>query len=152
MFEIKFIDPEMTYEIRHSILRPNQSIEDCKYSTDYEEGAFHVGAFYEGRLISIASFCIERHPAFPIEKQYRLRAMATLEGYRKLGAGRRVVNFAENIIKERSFQLLWCKARFTAQGYYEKLGFKSHGQVFDYHPIGPHIIMYKRLKYERLIN
>lgn len=145
MFEVKLIRPEKTYDIRHKILRPHQSFEDCKYTTDHEEGAFHVGAFYEGKLISVASFCIENHPDFHIEKQYRLRAMATLEEYRRLGAGRAVVDFAEKIIKEGRFKFLWCKARTTVQEYYEKLGFRTYGEVFDYPPIGPHIIMYKKL-------
>lgn len=94
MFEVKLIDPEMTYSLRHRILRPNQSIEDCMYSTDHEERAFHVGAFHQGKLIFIASFCLEKHPDFTDEVQYRLRAMATVEGFRKMGAGRQVVAFA----------------------------------------------------------
>lgn len=145
MFEVKLIDPEVTYELRHNILRPHQSMEDCKYSTDYDEGAFHVGAFYEGKLISIASFCVENHPDFSFEKQYRLRAMATFKEYRRMGAGRAVVSFAESIIRKKNVDLLWCKGRTTVKGYYEKLGFRTYGGVFDYPPIGPHIIMYKRL-------
>jgi len=146
MFEVKLINPEMTYPLRHSILRPNQSMEDCKYSTDYEEGAFHVGAFYQGRLISVASFCMKSHSDFPQKVQYRLRAMATVEEFRRMGAGRKVVNFAEDILKAKGAELLWCIGRIDAQGYYEKLGFKPHGEVFDYPPLGPHVIMYKKLK------
>lgn len=145
MFDVRKIEPEMTYSLRHSILRPHQAFEDCKYDTDHQEHAFHVGAFYNGKLISIASFYIENHPDFSIEKQYRLRAMATLEGFRRLGAGRSVVSYAENLIKEQGVDFLWCKARTTAQGYYSKLGFKTYGNVFDYPPIGLHIIMYKKL-------
>ena len=143
MFEIKKIKPEMTYSIRRCVLRPYQTIENCKYDTDNEDNAFHVGAFYQGKLISIASFCVEKYPDFPIEKQYRLRAMATLEDFRKMGAGRSVVNYAEDLIKKQGIHLLWCKGRTTVQGYYSKLGFKEHGEVFDYPPIGFHIIMYK---------
>lgn len=145
MFEVKLIDPEMTYSLRHRILRPNQSIEDCKYSTDHEEGAFHVGAFYKGKLISIGSFCMKNYHEFPQKVQYRLRAMATLEEFRRKGAGRLVVSFAENILRDRRVELLWCIGRIDAKGYYEKLGFRPHGEVFDYPPIGPHIIMYKPL-------
>jgi len=145
VFEVRLINPEMTYSLRHNILRPNQSIEDCKYTTDYEEGSFHVGVFYQGKLISIASFCIENLPDFPQEVQYRLRAMATVEKFRRMGAGRQVVSFAEKIIKDKGVEILWCKGRVDAQGYYEKLGFKPHGEVFDYPPLGPHIIMYKKL-------
>lgn len=145
MLEVRRVTPEMIYGLRHIVLRPHQTVEDCKYDTDNEDNAFHVGAFYEGKLISVASFCIETHPDFPIETQYRLRAMATLEEFRKLGAGRGVVRFAESILKERNVDFLWCKGRTTVQEYYNKLGFKIHGEVFDYPPIGPHIIMYKKL-------
>ncbi|WP_338030853.1 GNAT family N-acetyltransferase [Cytobacillus citreus] len=72
-----------------------------------------------------------------------MRGMVTLEEFRKLGTGRLLVTFAENLIKEQGFDLLWCKARTTVQEYYNKLGFKVHGETFDYPPIGPHIVMYK---------
>lgn len=145
MLEVKLIEPEMTYSLRHNVLRPSQRIEDSIYDTDHEEDAFHIGAFFQGKLISVASFIIDRNPDFPMERQYRLRQMATLEEYRKLGAGRAVVIFAEKIIKERGFDFIWCKGRTTVQKYYENLGFKPHGDVFDYPPIGPHIVMYKQL-------
>lgn len=145
MLEVRIIEPEMTYTLRHMVLRPNQSMEDSKYDTDFDDHAFHVGAFYQEKLISVASFIVDNNSEFPIEKQYRLRQMATLEEYRKLGAGREVVHFAEKIIKKRGFDFLWCKGRTTVQKYYEKLGFDAHGDVFDYPPIGPHIVMYKKL-------
>lgn len=145
MLEVRKIEPEMTYTLRHMVLRPNQSVEDSKYDTDHEDHSFHVGAFYQEKLISVASFIIDKNPDFPIERQYRLRQMATLEDYRKLGAGREVVHFAEHILKQLGFDFLWCKGRTTVQKYYEKLGFNVHGDVFDYPPIGPHIVMYKKL-------
>lgn len=145
MLEVKKIDSEQTYEIRHTVLRPHQSLEECKYDTDNKQGSFHVGAFLDGQLISIASFCLEDLPDFSYERHYRLRAMATLDDYRNSGAGRAVVQFAEKEIKNQDVYLLWCKGRTTVQQYYSKLGFSPHGEVFDYPPIGPHIIMYKAL-------
>jgi GNAT superfamily N-acetyltransferase len=145
MLEVRKIKPEMTYSLRHSVLRPHQTLEDCIYDTDHEDHAFHVGAFYQGKLISIASFCIEKNPNFSNEMQYRLRGMATLDEFRKLGAGRAVINYAENLLKEQGVDFLWCKGRTTVQEYYNKLGFNIHGEVFDYPPIGPHIMMYKKL-------
>jgi len=146
MFEIKEIKPDITYEIRHKILRPNQDIADCIYKTDLEAGGFHLGAFYDGELVSVVSFCIENNSKFLSEKQYRLRAMATLPEFRKLGAGRKIVNYGEDMIKSMDYDILWCNARATAQGYYEKLGFEPYGDIFDYPPIGLHILMYKRLR------
>ena len=145
MIEIREIEAGMTYSIRHGVLRPHQTLEDCKYDTDHGDNSFHVGAFYQGKLISVASFCMVKHPDFSVERQYRLRAMATLENYRRLGAGRSVVNYAEDLIKEWGINFLWCNGRTTVQEYYGSLGFKAHGKVFDYPPIGPHIVMYKNL-------
>jgi len=145
MLDVIKIEPEMTYELRHSILRPHQPMEACMYESDYQKGSFHIGAFFEGELISIASFCAMVNQDFSSAKQYRLRAMATVEEFRKLGAGREVVNYAESILKENETELLWCMGRTNVQGYYERLGFKPHGAVFDYPPIGPHIVMVKKL-------
>ena len=151
MFDIKIIDSEMTYNIRHKVLRPNQPIEDSKYDTDNQENSFHVGGFHNGQLISIVSFCIQNHPDFSSETQYRLRAMATLEGFRNKGVGRHLVDYAENIIKKRGYDFLWCNARTSAQQYYNKLGFKPHGEVYDQKYIGPHIILYKELDVSSLL-
>ncbi|MGI2326932.1 GNAT family N-acetyltransferase [Planococcus sp. YIM B11945] len=146
MIETREIHAELTYIIRHTVLRPHQILDDCKYDTDYKEHSFHVGAFYHNKLISVASFCREKNPDFPSTLQYRLRAMATLSDFTNLGAGSAAVAFAESIIRNRGADLLWCKGRTTVQDYYSKLGFLPHGEVFDYPPIGPHIVMYKRLK------
>lgn len=115
------------------------------YDTDHKDYTFHVGAFYQEGLISVASFIVEKNPDFPIERQYRLRQMATHEEYRNLGAGRAIVNYAEDLIKAKGIDFLWCKGRTTVQEYYSNLGFKEYGEVFDYPPIGPHIVMFKRL-------
>jgi|SRR5690625_2681553 len=147
MLELKKIESEMTYPLRHKILRPHQSFEACIYDTDNTSGSFHIGAFYQKELISVASFCVEKCPGLSKKKQFRLRAMATLIEFRNIGAGRAVVNYAEDILKSRNVELLWCKGRTNVQEYYEKLGFTQYGEVFDYPPIGPHILMYKNLLY-----
>ncbi len=145
MIDIRVIDVEMVYNIRHNILRPHQSFDECKYDSDYKEHSFHIGGFYDGKLVTIASFCIESYHPFSYNNQYRLRAMATIDEYRNMGVGRMVIHFAENILKKRDVKLLWCKARTSALKYYEKVGFKTYGNVFDYPGIGEHIIMYKEL-------
>jgi GNAT superfamily N-acetyltransferase len=145
MLVVREIEPKMLYDIRHSILRPHQPFEACIYDTDHDKDAFHIGAFYENKLISIASFYKEKHPDLSYEIQYRLRAMATLPEHRKLGAGRAVVEYAEKRMEEKKAELLWCMGRTNVQEYYEKLGFQAFGEVFDYPPIGPHIVMYKEL-------
>ncbi len=142
---IKRIKRETTYQIRHSVLRQNQPFDSCKFDTDNIAGTFHLGAFLDEKLISIATFSPEKQQAFTAEKQMRLRAMATLDHYRMQGVGSAIIKHAEAVLKENGVAVLWCNARISARGYYDKLGFKSYGAVFDYPPVGPHIVMYKHL-------
>lgn len=146
MFEVKLINAEMTLEIRHKILRPTyKTPEDCRDETDDDKNTFHVGGFSNGQLVSIVSFCIDKHPDFPHKVQYRLKSMASLEDFRKMGAGKAVVEYGEEVLKNRGANFLWCRGRTSVQDYYVRLGFKAHGEVFYYEPSGYHIIMYKEL-------
>ena len=91
MVTIKLIHSEDTYSIRHKVLRPNQTINDCKYDSDEDEDTFHLGAFKDDQLISIGSFYLESHPELPGKDQYRLRGMATLKEFRNLQAGSKLI-------------------------------------------------------------
>lgn len=143
--DIKQINPEDTYEIRHKILRPNQPYEACQYEEDHLPGAFHLGAYHEGELVSIASFYRERHPSFEDEVQYRLRGMATLEEHRRQKFGSSLLNHALGILKKKHTGLLWCHARVNVSDYYKKFGFREHGSVFVTGFTGAHKVMYKIL-------
>ncbi|MFB0636628.1 GNAT family N-acetyltransferase [Bacillus rugosus] len=145
MLEVKTISAEDTYEIRHRILRPHQSIEQCKYEQDHAEGTFHLGAFYEGTLISIASFFPQKQPLITASSAYRLRGMATLEGYRDQKAGSTLIKYAEQKLADRGVQAVWCNARHHVKGYYAKLGWEELGEPFEIPGIGTHIVMYKTL-------
>ena len=43
-------------------------------------------------------------------------------------------------------ELLWGDARLEATGFYEKLGLKMKGEIYDVPDIGPHKLMYIKLK------
>lgn len=88
MITVKNIDGSETYVLRQKILRPSQTLADCKYPSDYETDTFHLGAFINDKLISIASFSKEIYPDLPTGIHYRLRGMATLPEFRNNHAGR----------------------------------------------------------------
>lgn len=142
---IKIINAKELYDLRHQILRPHRPYEDIVYDTDLQKETFHVGAYESDRLVSIASFNQDQLPDMNGTKHFRLRAMATLPAYRRLGLGREVVAFALERLKTKDIDVLWCKGRTTVQAYYESLGFEPFGEVFDYPTIGPHILMVMKL-------
>lgn len=146
MLSIRKIKPEETLTIRQKILRPHLSLEECVYDIDYLEDSFHIGAYSGDKLICIGSFSKEEDKDLPKPKQYRLRGMATLEEFRKLGGGKKVIAYAEEILRERDIDILWCHGRTGVQGYYKKIGFEPFGEVFSYPPSGPHVVLFKYIR------
>lgn len=145
MVKIKQVTPEDTYAIRRKIFRPNQTIDTYKYDADHDRESFHLGAYQDDKLISVASFLKESHPAFEEMNQYRLHGMATLEEYRGQQAGSNLLIEGEKILRRRHARLLWCNAKYPVSNYYTSFGLREHGEVFVLDSIGPHKVMYKKL-------
>jgi len=139
------INASDTYQIRNQVLRAGRPVEDCHFSHDEDEQTFHLGAFIDKQLVSVASFYFEKNDVLSEEYQYRLRGMATLEGHRGKGLSSSLLKTAFPIIKQNFCQLLWCNARTGAQGFYQKVGFEKIGEEFDIKEIGTHVLMYKKI-------
>ncbi len=78
------------------------------------------------------------------EKTVRLRQMAVTSGLQGKGIGRVLMNFAENIARDRGFKKINMHARKNAIGFYEKLGYQTVGNEFFEVTI-PHYVMEKEL-------
>lgn len=138
VLRIKAID---THPIRHKMLRPNGTLDDCIFQGDNDEMTFHLGAFVDKKLVSVASFYFEKNSHFPDPYQYRLRGMATLPEYQGQGLSSALLRTAFPVIKQNQCTLLWCNAREKATGFYSKVGFISSGESFSIPHIGKHILM-----------
>ena len=44
----------------------------------------------------------------------------------------------DHLKQKTDVEILWCNARITAFGFYEKMDFKILGEVFDILKLGPH--------------
>lgn len=136
-----------TYHIRHKVLAPKLGLDAIKFQNDDDEDlSFHLGAFIDGQLVSVASFFYEKHPKFPDLHQYQLRGMATLPEFERKGLSSELLKVAFPIIRQNFCTLVWCNARKSAVGFYEKVGFlRTEDPEFEIPDIGPHYLMYKNL-------
>lgn len=136
-----------TYPIRQQVLIPDHDSKKVKFENDDDEDlSFHLGAFKDSKLVSVASFYYERNSLFKDQHQYQLRGMATLPEFQAQGLSSELLNMAFPIIKQNFCTLLWCNARVSAVGYYKKVGFLSYDDsVFEIEGIGPHVLMYKSI-------
>ena len=134
-------------KLRHEVLWPHKSsFKDCVIEPDMIETTFHMGAIENDIVVGTSTFLVDINNKFDTQSQYRLRAMATSPKVRGQKVGRQIIEASIEKLKKMNIEFLWCDARLAATGFYERLGFKMKGEIYNVPNIGPHKLMYIELK------
>jgi len=144
--EIRPITSREARTVRLPVLRAGLPPESAILDHDDDPGTRHFGAFEGERLVGVATFFAEPCPLRPGPRAWRLRGMATLADRQGRGAGSRLVAEGVGVARADDAALMWCNARLSARGFYEKLGFVAVGDEFHLPVAGPHYVMIKDLK------
>ena len=149
-YTIRALESHETFAVRNLVLRPNQSIEACRFEGDEAADTFHFGALSSaGEVIGVSTVlcCDEpRYQQFSSQRQFRLRAMAVVPAFERQGIGKKLLNACLDEAFKRDCQTFWCNARSRAAGFYLKCGFSIVNEdAFELEGIGPHHVMYKQL-------
>ena len=142
MLHCSIIQSQDTYNIRKKVLWPHIKNGNYALPIDTSIDTFHLGTFFNKKIISIGTFTKNINTKFKYNKQYRLRAMATDNQYRFMGGGKVLFLEALKILKKKKIELLWCDARINAIPFYESLNMNSLDSVYEIVNIGPHKTMY----------
>ena len=144
--EIKFILQDDLLAIRNDVLRGGMlTLDECRWPSDNISGTFHLGYYIESRLICIASFHPQSYGEFE-GAGYQLRGMATIDEYRGQGIGNKLLNFGLTYLRGQGANYLWCNARKKALKFYRDMGLEVISDEFEVPVIGPHYVMYIKLK------
>jgi len=140
---IKFISAADTLPLRSAVLRKNMPLANCVF--DRDQDGFHLGAYVDDQLVSVATFFPEDYPEYGA-LGYRLRGMATDPAFAGKGYGAQLIKFALEHLKNAGASYLWCNARSAAAGFYQKLNFELISEEFEIQGIGPHFNMSIQIK------
>lgn len=125
--------------LRDDILRKPLGLSFSQTELEREKDEILIGAFEEDKLLGCCML-VKEEPGV-----VRLRQMAVSNNLQGKGIGRALMNFAENIARDRGFKKLTMHARKTAIGFYERLGYEVSGNEFQEVTI-PHFVMEKKLR------
>ena len=143
---IRFVKVDELLHLRNEVLREGKlTLDECRFPSDDNEGNFHLGYFVNDELACIASFHPQSYDEFN-GTGYQLRGMATIEKYRGQGFGNQLVNFALVYLRGHKADYLWCNARKKAVHFYNNLGFEVVLPEFEVPGIGPHYVMYVKIR------
>jgi GNAT superfamily N-acetyltransferase len=131
-------DTPALHDLRLRVLRPGRPPEAAVFPGDEDPATVHLGAFDEaGQCLGIATLVRN--------KGLQLRGMAVEPAVRGTGVGAAVLEAVHRTAVEEGFSDLWCNARVSAVGFYEKGGWTREGEQFEIPDVGPHYVMHRRL-------
>src|SRR6185503_14475137 len=125
-------------KLRDDILRRPLGLGFSPDELDEETENMLIGAFEDDEMLGCCML-VEEKPG-----TVRLRQMAVLNDLQGKGIGRALMNFAENLARDRGYRIVRMHARVNAVGFYEKVGYKVASDEFTEITI-PHYVMEKQL-------
>lgn len=125
-------------DLRRLILRRPLGLDFTNEDIDKEKEDIHIAAYEDDEMLGCCMLTQEAPGVV------RLRQMAVKQGLQGKGIGRVLMQFAENIARDRGNRKMTMHARKTAIGFYEKQGYEIKGNEFSEVTI-PHYIMEKEL-------
>ncbi|MBK0383860.1 GNAT family N-acetyltransferase [Pedobacter sp. SD-b] len=135
-YSIEQIAPAATLMIRQAELYPLMLLKKLQLEND-EEG-IHFGLFHKNKLVSVVS-CFEG-----IDKSMQFRKFVTLKEFQHQGFGSALLNYVLAFADEQKTKKIWCNARTTAIGFYQKFGMIETSDRFSKNGID-YVVMQKEL-------
>lgn len=147
-YTVRRVPVERTRALRKAVLRPYLPAEDpYVMPDDHLPTTIAFGAITpEDELVGVARITPEPPPFdTSYERGWRLRGMATAPEVRNLGVGSAVLAGLVEHIAAAGGGILWCNARVTARGLYERGGMQQWGETWEDPHIGPHVVMWRHI-------
>jgi ribosomal protein S18 acetylase RimI-like enzyme len=128
---VEEVPAAVTHDLRWRVLRNRRAGAAVAFPEDARPGAFHLAVCDAGDdVLAVASFSAEPTPHRPGRAAVHLRGMAVDEPYQRHGLGRLLVTTAVERLRSQAVEVLWCNARDSAAGFYDRLGFEVVGEGF----------------------
>ena len=126
-------------------MRPGRPFGAAVYESDaLSETRHFIAVDGDDRIVGCVTIFPEPWPGS--DDAWRLRGMGVADELRGAGVGRKLLQAVDEFLRglDRT-PLIWCNARCTAVGFYERCGWEVASDVFDLPDIGPHVNMTRRL-------
>jgi len=125
-------------KLREDMLRKPLGLGFTPQELEKEKDNMLIAAFEEEDILGCCML-VEENP-----ETTRLRQIAVLNDLQGKGIGRALMNFAENLARDRGYKTISMHARKNTVSFFEKMGYKVASDEFTEITI-PHYVMEKKL-------
>lgn len=136
--QVRAVSADALLDVRHAVLRKGLPRDTARFPGDDDPLSVHLLAEVEREGVGCVTLLPVPYPedldadAIPA---WQLRGMAVLDTRQGSGVGARLLDAAR---KATGGAPMWCNARASAIGFYERQGWRVVSDVFDVPGIGPH--------------
>lgn len=100
----------------------DKEITEMELADDFE--GTHFGLYFNHELTAVVSLFVKDGMA-------QFRKLAVLPSKQRNGLGKLLLQYVIDYCKQQPVKLLWCNARVSAVGFYEKFGFVTEGEPYQ---------------------
>lgn len=115
---------KLMVKLRDDLLRKPLGLTFSKEELENEKENMLIGAFDDDDILGCCML-VEQDP-----KVVKLRQLAVLNTLQGKGVGTAILQFAENIARDRGYKTITMHARKHTAEFFEKLGYKIDGDEF----------------------
>lgn len=108
------------------MIRETVFIEEQKFKIEFDDTddiATHIVMYIDNNPVGCCRL-------FKQDNEYHIGRIAVLKPYRGKGYGEKILLNAERVAKEKGADSISLSAQVRASGFYEKLGYKKHGEIY----------------------
>lgn len=137
---IQLVGLDDIWAMRQSVMYPHESLQFVQLEDD--ERGVHWGLYLEGELVSVISI-------FEKQGSVQFRKFATKTNMQGKGYGTALLQYVMDHAVTTDKKNIWCNARTSAIGMYQKFGMKAVGDTWQKYGI-EFIKMEKQLQQQRM--
>lgn len=108
------------------MIRETVFIEEQKFKIEFDDTddiATHIVMYIDNNPVGCCRL-------YKQENEYHIGRIAVLKPYRGKGYGEKILLEAEKDAKKMGADIISLSAQVRASGFYEKLGYKKHGEIY----------------------
>ncbi|WP_293971968.1 GNAT family N-acetyltransferase [uncultured Ruminococcus sp.] len=108
------------------MIRETVFIEEQKFKIEFDDTddiATHIVMYIDNKPVGCCRL-------YKQENEYHIGRIAVLKPYRGKGYGEKILLEAEKDAKKMGADSISLSAQVRASGFYEKLGYKKHGEIY----------------------
>jgi predicted GNAT family N-acyltransferase len=128
----------MVKEVRRQVFQIEQGINPKLDFDGKDDESELIIAYFQNEAVGTARI------RYLSGKTAKLERLAVLKAYRKAGIGRRTMEYIVNYLQQKGVENIKLDSQEQAKEFYEKIGFKQRGKIFEEAGI-PHVEMWKKI-------